>query len=110
MNEQTVDGQINIHIHPTGEKTDELICNWCGLPHPVESEYKEEVLERGRKQIEENKAEIKKAGIEITPEQTWTCGTCFLYLEVPAEARFLISGLKTECDHDVPETRVDAWT
>jgi hypothetical protein len=100
---------LRVHVHREGKKTAQLICNWCGLPHDVEPEYKAEVLERGRKEIEENKKELEKAGLTITPEQTWTCGACFLYLRLPDEGKFLIDGIKTECDHEVPKERVDAW-
>lgn len=104
-------GEIRINLHQKGEKTDELICNWCGLPHPVEPEYKQKVLERGRREVGENQEAIEKAGIKITPEQTWTCGACFLYLSLPEDARFLFEGIatahKVECDHEVPETRED---
>lgn len=91
------DDELRIHLRFSGEKTEQLICNWCGLPHPVEPEYKKEILERGAKQL-------KELGLtDVTPEETWTCGACYLFVNrVPAE---LAQKLRTECEHEVPRER-----
>jgi hypothetical protein len=100
---------LNIHIHQSGEKTAELICNWCKEPHAVEPEYREEILKRGVERIEEFRQEAEKmpdvmAKIdELGPEETWTCGRCMLFLNgLPLDA------MKTDChDHEVPEERIE---
>ncbi len=86
---------INIHLHKSGTKTAELICNWCGEPHAVEPEYREEILVRGAEKLAEMAIE------DIKPEQTWTCGRCMLALNnLPP------SYLQTDChDHEVPLKR-----
>lgn len=91
------EGELRIHLHPSGEKTEQLICNWCGLSHPVEAAYKKEILERGVRQL-------KELGLtDVTPEETWTCGACYLVVNrVPPE---IAKKLRTECTHEVPGER-----
>jgi hypothetical protein len=97
-------GKINVNIHASGEKTAELICNWCKEPHAVEPEYKKEILERGARELKECAKELEERNIVLTPEETWTCGKCMLVLNGIPE--FVRDALKTEChDHEVPETR-----
>jgi len=99
-----VEDKLRIHIHNKGEKTASLTCNWCQEPHQVEENYKSEILERGKEHIEENKEEIEKRNIQITPEQTWTCGKCMLFLHKVPEG--LIDGIQTDChDHEIPKER-----
>ena len=96
-----MDEKLRINIFPQGEKTAELICNWCGEPHAVEPEYREERLKRGAEQI----LELRKQGakIDIKPEQTWTCGKCMLVLNGLSP-----DAMKTDChDHEVPEEKYD---
>lgn len=86
--------QVRIHIHESGNKTTQLTCNWCGLPHDVEPAYRQEILNRGDRIIQENNL----VG-QLTPEETWTCGACYLFLHnLPA--------LRTECNHTVPRERI----
>lgn len=90
---------VRVYIHPsnTQEPEDhELICNWCGIPHPCTRSYRDDILKRGAEKIAE--AEL---GDQITPEQTWTCGRCILALEgLPPDL------LRTDCpDHDVPKEK-----
>ena len=105
MTTRDTDAEARIHIatQAAGKRTAELTCNWCGLPHLVESSYHFDMIERGKKLIGEAKAASKNGDpvINITPEETWTCGRCMLYhCALPLDA------MKTECsDHDVPETR-----
>jgi hypothetical protein len=91
--------EVRVNVHAQGNKTEELVCNWCGLPHPVEPAYRQEVLERGRKEVEEYKSKL----VVFTPEETWTCGKCFLHLHGLPD--FVIEVVKTECDHEVPTER-----
>jgi protein-arginine kinase activator protein McsA len=93
---------INIHLHPREQERDKtriLVCNWCNELHDVTPEYKEEVLARGAEII----AEALKADPKldpIKPEETWTCGKCYLYL------MNLPTNIKTDChDHPVPEKK-----
>ena len=95
--------RLAIHIHNQGEKTAELICNWCREPHAVEPEYREQILERGAKELDELRRqdavpdEIKA----LTPEKTWTCGKCLLFLN-----NLSPDAMKTDChDHEVPKER-----
>ena len=89
-----MDDAVRIHIHlPGEEKTEELVCNWCGLPHKVEPNYKKEVLERGKKLLEEYHLTD-----QVKPEETWTCGACYLYVNK-------LPPIKTECNHVVPKER-----
>lgn len=86
---------VNIHVHPSGEKTAYLNCNWCGESHLMEQEYREKTLIRGAKAASELK-------LDVPPEETWTCGRCML----------VVTGLRmdfipTDCHvHDVPKERV----
>jgi len=99
------ESDLRIHLHGRGEKTAQLICNWCGEPHAVEPEYREQVLERGARELEELRRQEGSAVPDevkaLRPEQTWTCGKCLLFLNnVPANA------MTTEChDHEVPKER-----
>ena len=97
------DPDIRIHIHRQGTepKSAELICNWCQEPHAVEPSYRKAALERGAIEI----AKLRVGGHEIpddlTPEQSWTCGKCLLYV------KGLPDTLKTDChEHEVPTERV----
>lgn len=95
---------VNIHVHPKEEDRDKvniLTCNWCKEMHAVTPEYKQEALARGAKRIAEMKAEYPEdVSPDITPEDTWTCGRCFVFLmHLPADT-------KTEChEHAVPKNR-----
>jgi hypothetical protein len=96
-----------IHFYGQGEKTDQLICNWCGEPHAVESEYKEQILERGATELEELRRLARQGNISddeikaLTPDQTWTCGKCMLFLN-----NLPIDAMMTDChDHEVPKQR-----
>lgn len=89
---------LNIHIMPQGKNTDTLTCNYCGEPHAVDPEYKQMILERGKERL-------KESGItDIKPEETWTCGKCFLKLQkIPDE---LARTVQTDChEHHIPSER-----
>jgi len=92
--------EVKIHLREDeGEKNTVLTCNWCKQPHPVEQSYRDDILKRGAEKIEELRKEHPLDLVpDLVPEDTWTCGKCFLYLTgLPAGAA------KTEChDHDVP--------
>jgi len=93
---------MNVHLHKSGEKTAELTCNWCGEPHAVEPEYREDVLLRGAKILAEYKSKDIKIK-DIKPEQTWTCGRCFLVLHNhPSDF------IPTDChEHEVPKEKIE---
>lgn len=88
---------LRINLHQSGEKTETLVCNWCGLPHPVEADYKAQVIARGKEILAEQPIE------GVTPEDTWTCGACYLFVNGLPE--FVIEAVRTECNHTVPKER-----
>src|SRR6516225_3313030 len=98
--------EVNVHVFPKGEKTETLICNWCGEPHKVEAAYKEEIIRRGQERLDEVAAlddpEAKKQAALMDPDETWTCGNCYLFLMFGRVSDIV----QTEChDHKVPDTR-----
>jgi protein-arginine kinase activator protein McsA len=95
--------KLRINIHAEGEKTEELICNWCAIPHPVDTDYKENVLQRAEEQLQELRNKGTAIPDDVKPEDMWFCGACLLHLnEVPEE---LAKNLETGCDHEVPNER-----
>lgn len=98
------DLNVNVNIRKQGRKAVLLKCNWCKEDHLVEPGYREEVLKRGVERLAELATQVtsqedKVKVASIKPEETWTCGRCFLVL-----SGMPVDSIRTDChEHEVPK-------